>query len=273
MHEQLKNRVAVITGGATGIGYAAAQALVESGARVLLAGRDRNRGEEAARTIARGTGRAIFEKADIGRESDVERLFQRAHDAYGRVDFLFNNAATEGPDDDLMPDGPPLDGLVNTNISGVLFCLRHGLPWLAAQGGGVVVNAGSFVGTTHALPHAVAYGATKAAVLSITRSVAVRVAAQHIAVYAVCPWITDTPMVQRLAERRGTTKAQFGAMNPGGRIVTAATVAGAVLSMFGGESGLESGEAVLVDHDGSMQAIVPMMPGALVRPFASPNPM
>ena len=151
-----------------------------------------------------------------------------------------------------------LDELLGTNLKGVLFCLKHGLPRLLAQGGGVVVNAGSFIGTTLPFPRAVVYGATKAAVLSVTRSVAAGLTPQNIGVFAVCPWITDTPMIDRLAGHNSAAKAQFGQMNPSGRIVAPDDVAEAVLSIFAGQSGLVSGDAVLVDSGGALQTIAPM---------------
>jgi NAD(P)-dependent dehydrogenase (short-subunit alcohol dehydrogenase family) len=264
--EEVKGRVAVITGGASGIGYAVARALVNAGARVMLTGRDRERGDRVARAMAAGTGRAVFEQADVSREPDVERLFQRAYEAYGRVDFLFNNAGSEGRNGgEALPGQPGLDELLGTNIKGVILCMKHGLPRLMAQGGGVVVNTGSFVGTTLPFPAAVAYGATKAAVLSITRSMAAGLRAQRVAVFAVCPWITDTPMVDRLTDHDDAAKAQFARMNPSGRIVTPDEVARVVLSMFAGTSGLESGDAVLVDSGGAMQTITPMAPGRVLE--------
>jgi NAD(P)-dependent dehydrogenase (short-subunit alcohol dehydrogenase family) len=260
MSEHFEGRVAVITGGATGIGHAVARALVNHGASVVLASRDRERGDRVARAVAAGSGRAVFERADVRLERDVERLFQRAVDAYGRVDFIFNNAGIEGPSDDMAELGKEaLDELLSTNIKGVLFCLKYGLPRILDQGG-VVVNAGSFIGTTLPFPRAVVYGATKAAVLSVTRSVAAGLTPHNVGVFAVCPWITDTPMIDRLAGHNSVAKAQFGQMNPSGRIVAPDDVAEAVVSIFAGQSGLVSGDAVLVDSGGALQTIAPMLP-------------
>jgi NAD(P)-dependent dehydrogenase (short-subunit alcohol dehydrogenase family) len=102
-------------------------------------------------------------------------------------------------------------------------------------------------------------------VLSITRSVAAGSRAQNVVVLAVCPWITDTPMVDRLAGRNDAAKAEFARQNPSGRIVRPDEVARVVLAMFAGTSGLESGEAVLVDSGGAMQSIMPMTPGPILQ--------
>ena len=217
MSDGLRGRVAVITGGATGIGCAVARGLISRGAHVMIAGRNSERGYHVARSLA-VVGRAMFERADVRCEQDVERLFQRTLQIYGRIDFLFNNAGSEGPhrSGEAVPGDYDLDELLGTNIKGVMLCLRHALPRLAACGGGVVVNTGSFVGTTLPFPGAVAYGATKAAVLSITRSVAASSKAQNVVVLAVCPWITDTPMADRLAGRDHAAKAEFARLNPSG---------------------------------------------------------
>jgi NAD(P)-dependent dehydrogenase (short-subunit alcohol dehydrogenase family) len=271
MVEQLKGRVAVVTGGATGIGLAVGRALVKGGARVVLAGRDSIRGVHALESLGVGNARATFMQTDVRRAADVERLFQHTVDGYGRLDFLFNNAGIEGPESSgRTPADSELDELLATNIKGVLLCLQYGLPRLAASGGGVVVNTGSFVGTTVPMPRATAYGATKSAVLSITSAAAAGYAEQHVRVFAVCPWITDTPMVDRLTGHDEQAKAQFGQMNPSGRIATPDDVAGVVLAMFTGTSGLESGQAVLVDSGGAAQLVEPMRPGrSLDLPYGS----
>lgn len=262
----LEGRVAVITGGATGIGRAVAHSLIRAGAHVMLAGRHSERGYHVARSLSGGVARAMFERADVSREQDVERLIQRTMQTFGRLDFLFNNAGSEGPhlNGDLVPGQQDLDELLGTNVKGVMLCLRHALPHLSVRGG-VVVNTASFVGTTLPVPSAVAYGATKAAVLSITRSVAADPRTRNVPVFAVCPWITDTPMVERLAGRDDAAKAAFARMNPSGHLVRPDDVARVVLAMFEGTSGLESGQAVLVDSGGAMQAIVPMAAGQALQ--------
>ncbi len=259
MAEDVAGKVAVVTGGATGIGRAVAAELASRGARVVLAGRNRERGEAAAQEIGGSDGRAMFVRADVSREAEVQSLIERTVGEYGRIHYLFNNAGTEGI---LGPIGAnteaAVDEVLAINIKGVFLCMKHAVPQMAERGGGVVVNTASFVGTTVPFPDAVAYGASKAAVLSMTRSVAAGFAEQNVRVYAVCPWITDTPMVDRLTGHQAEAKAQFGGMNPSGRIATPGDIAGVVLALFTGDSGLDSGDAVLVDSGGTMQTIRPL---------------
>ena len=261
MTRDFTGRVAIVTGGTSGIGLAVARAFVSAGGTAVVAGRTVARGEEAAATVGALTGRAVYVRADVSRSVDVERLFQSAIGGFGGVDFLFNNAGVEGADD----RDDALDELVGTNIKGVLLCLRYALERFTAQGSGIVVNTASFAGTTLPLPRALAYGSTKAAVLSITRSAAASLTGRGVSVFAVCPWITDTPMVDRLARHDPAMKARIAALNPSGRIVQPREVASVVLAMFAGTLGLESGEAVLVDSGGVLQTIAAMRPGPVLR--------
>ena len=266
MTRDFTGRVAIITGGTSGIGLAVARAIVRDGGSVVMAGRNSARGEAAAASAGAETGRAVFVKADVSRSADVERLFQEASGLFGRIDYLFNNAGVEGQEKTgLADDDAALDELLDTNIKGVLVCVRQALERFTAQRSGVIVNTASFVGTTLPLPRAIAYGSTKAAVLSITRSVAASLTGQSVSVFAVCPWITDTPMIDRLAKDDPAVKARIAALNPSGRIVTPGEVAAVVLAMFAGTLGLESGEAVLVDSGGVLQTIASMRPGPVLR--------
>lgn len=136
---------------------------------------------------------------------------------------------------------------------------------MVKQGNGVAVNTASFVGTTMPLPIAVVYGASKSAVLSITRSVAASCADKNVQVYSVCPWVTDTPMADRLTDHDPAAKAAFGAtINPSGTIVPASEIAEVVLALFKGETTLNSGEAILVDKGGITNHITLMAIGKVI---------
>ncbi|MFD1141155.1 SDR family NAD(P)-dependent oxidoreductase [Larkinella insperata] len=247
MKESLIGKVALITGGTTGIGLVVAQQLAARGVRVAMGGRDQLRGEAAVRSIG-DVSKALFVQTDVSDESQVQALVQQTVNHYGGIDFLFNNAGIEGLLGPLTTNTEHvLDQLLAINVKGVLLTLKHVLPHLIERTGGIIVNTASFVGTTVPFPDAVAYGATKAAVLSITRSVALGYANDQIQVYAVCPWITDTPMVDRLTGHQSDAKAAFGSSNPSGRIATPEDIAHVVLSLFFQELDLQSGDAVLVD--------------------------
>ncbi|QJD80105.1 SDR family NAD(P)-dependent oxidoreductase [Spirosoma rhododendri] len=258
MNESLKGKVALITGGTTGIGQEVAQQLVGLGVRVVIAGRDRERGEEAAITIG-DVASVRFVQADVSREEQVQALVQQTIAEFGRLDFLFNNAGVEGtPGPIADTTEQDIDQILAVNVKGVLLAIKHTLPRMLAQGGGIIVNTASFIGTVVPFPDAMPYGASKAAVLSISRSMAAGYGKDHIQTYAVCPWTTDTPMVDRLSGDQPDAKATFGASNPSGQLATPADIAQVVVALFRGEVTLANGEAVLVDSGGVSSLIYPM---------------
>lgn len=256
----MNKEVAVITGGTAGIGKEVCMLLAGKGISVVLAGRNQERGDQVVQQIKSLGGEAMFISADVGKEKEVINLLDKTLQAYGRIDFLFNNAGTEGilgPLD--INTEEVIDEVLSANIKGVALCIKHILPEMAKQGRGVIVNTASFVGTTMPLPIAVVYGASKSAVLSITQSVAASCADQNIQVYAVCPWVTDTPMADRLTGHDREAKAAFGAsINPSGEIVPASEIADVVAALFAGQASIKSGEAILVDKGGITSQILPM---------------
>lgn len=256
----MNQEVAIITGGTAGIGKEVCLLLASKGIKTVVAGRNQERGDQVVKQINEAGGEALFVSTDVGIEQEVKNLVDRTLDAFGRIDFLFNNAGTEGilgPLD--INTEEVIDDVLSSNIKGVILCIKHILPEMVKQGHGVIVNTASFVGTTMPLPIAVVYGASKSAVLSITRSVAASCADKNVQVYAVCPWVTDTPMADRLTGHDPEAKAAFGAnINPSGVIVTASEIADVVSALFVGEGKIESGEAILVDKGGITSSIMPM---------------
>ncbi|OUJ72731.1 SDR family NAD(P)-dependent oxidoreductase [Hymenobacter crusticola] len=250
-------KVAIVTGGATGIGRAIAQALVAAGAAVIIAGRDQQRGEEAAAALGSNT---LFVATDVSQEGDVQQLIATTVDRYGRLDYLINNAGIEagmggfeGTTADL------LDQVLAINVKGVFLAIKHAAPVMVRQQRGVIINIGSFVGTTNPILEAAAYGASKAAVLSLTRAAAAGYADQHLRVYAVCPWMTDTPMADRQTDRDPAAKARYAAaINPSQQLVTPEDLARATVDILEGRTELPNGEAVLVDYGSALNRITPM---------------
>jgi NAD(P)-dependent dehydrogenase (short-subunit alcohol dehydrogenase family) len=262
MGYQLEGKVVVVTGGSTGIGKAAALELGSKGAKIVIAGRNVERGEAVVDMITDTGGEAIFIQTDVQREPEIRALFQRVVNTFGGIDCLFNNAGVEGVLGPITEcHEAACDEVLNTNIKGVFLCMKHVIPAMLDRGGGAIVNTSSFVGTTVPFPDAVAYGASKAAVLSMTSSVAAGFADQGIRVYAVCPWITDTPMIDRLTGYQSEAKTQFASVNPSGQITAPEDVAGVAVAMLAGAPEYENGDAVLVDSGGSTQKV--QMPRAL----------
>jgi NAD(P)-dependent dehydrogenase (short-subunit alcohol dehydrogenase family) len=256
MFADLQGRIAVVTGGATGIGHSVACRLGELGATVVIAGRNRPRGEAAAQALVARGYHVAFARTDVRSESEVNALMEHTARTYGGIDLVFNNAGTEGPKSPLETFSHEMvDEIVGTNLKGAFWGMKHAVPHLAARRGGVIVNTASFVGTIAAVPDAIIYGATKAAVLSMTSSMALACASDGIRIYAVCPWITDTPMIDRLCGESGDAKTAFAALNPSGHIVDPAEIADVVLGLFTGALPFDSGDAVLVDHGGVVRRL------------------
>jgi NAD(P)-dependent dehydrogenase (short-subunit alcohol dehydrogenase family) len=250
-------KVAVITGGSTGIGKAVAFKLAGRGIAVVIAGRDKERGDTVATELAATGAKALFVQTNVSSEQEVQNLVEQAITTYGRIDYLFNNAGTEGAMGPLdMNTEEIIDEVLASNIKGVLLSIKHVMPVMVKQGSGVIINTASFVGTIIPFPVAVVYGASKAAVLSITRSVAASCAGQDIQVFAICPWVTDTPMIDRLTGFQPGAKDGFaGNINPSGKIATTDDIATVVAALFTKEKALESGEAILIDSGGSTNKI------------------
>ena len=244
----LDDRIAVVTGGATGIGLATARRLASQGATVVIAGRDGPRGEAAAEAIRASGGRATFIAADVTDDSQVAVLAKRAAVEHDAIDIWFNNAGIEGGLGPLGAfDDLTVRQLLDTNIKGVYSGMRYAAEHM--RGGGVIINNASFVGTVLPAPVAVAYGATKAAVVSMTRAAALALADQGIDVFAVAPYFIDTPMIDRLTGFQGPEpKAAFAAQfNPSGKLAAPEDVAQVVVALATRTSSYHSGDVLLVD--------------------------
>jgi NAD(P)-dependent dehydrogenase (short-subunit alcohol dehydrogenase family) len=259
-------KVAVITGGTSGIGLAVAAALSARGVAVVLAGRDQQRGRDAVKAIARAGSDALFVSTDVSREADVRALFEGLREQADPIEFIFNNAGVEG-----AGVAPPAhwseeecDRTLAINVKGAFFVLKHGISAMLATGGGAVVSTASFVGTLVPVLDAAIYGATKAALISMTRAFAAGYADRNVRCYAVCPWVTDTPLIDRLTNNAGEEgKAGLAsAFNPSGKIVATHEVADVVCRMFLESHAYASGDVILVDSGGGVQKMTAFAAGS-----------
>lgn len=227
-------KVALVTGGANGIGRAAAQGFARCGARVVVVDRDEAGGEGTAAAIRQQGGEASFVAADVTRSADVQNYVRMALDAFGAIDCFFNNAGIEGT---VVPtaeyDEAVFDAVIAVNLKGVFLGLRHVLPVMLRQGRGAIVNTASTAGLVGS-PGLSAYVASKHGVLGLTRTAAGEVGAAGVRVNAVCPGPTDTRMIHSLEEQsspddQAAVGARYRASIPLGRYATAEEVAGVVL--------------------------------------------
>jgi NAD(P)-dependent dehydrogenase (short-subunit alcohol dehydrogenase family) len=250
---RLTDQTAVITGGASGIGFATARSFAIEGARVIIAGRDEERGAAAVSTITAIGGDARFVRTDVSDDAQVEALARSAAGSEGRIDIWFNNAGTEGTLGELEEiDDVVAAEVIDINFKGVYSGMRHAARYMTA--GGTIINNASFVGTATPVPIAVAYGGTKAAVVSMTQAVAEGLAERNIDVFAVCPYIVDTPMVDRITGGEGLeARAEFAAgFAPSGQLTRPEEVADLVVDLCDGANGAASGEALLVDANSTI---------------------
>lgn len=253
-------RTAAITGGTSGIGLATALRLASEGAAVVLAGRHPARGAAAVASVEALGGVVRYVCCDVSSEAEVRVLYDRAVREFGGVDLALHCAGTEGVLA-AVEDYPPraAEEVLATNLTGVFLCTRAALPLLRARGG-VLINTASFQGTAATSPDNALYAASKAAVAAFTASVAAALADDPVRIYALCPWVTDSPMVDRIAVGSAEAKARLASQNPGGRIVPVEDVAGVVADLWAGALDVPSGAAVLVERGGAVSCVDSMAP-------------
>jgi meso-butanediol dehydrogenase/(S,S)-butanediol dehydrogenase/diacetyl reductase len=237
-------KVALITGGSGGIGLATARAFITEGASVVIAGRDRVRGEVAARQLG-----AIFIPTDVQRAVDCEGAVNAALIAYGRLDVLvhaagviFRNRTVEQTSEEEW------DATMNTNVKGAFLSARYALPELRKTGGSIV-NVASYVGLV-GFAKASAYAASKAALVNLTRSMALDHAAENIRVNCVCPGSVDTDMIHAAWQLTGdvdNARRQWAGKHPLGRIAAPEEIARVILFLASDDASFITGAALAVD--------------------------
>jgi len=252
---RFSGKTAVITGGTSGIGLATALRLGSEGASLVLAGRHPARGAAAVATVEAVGAAVRYVCCDVSSEAEVDALFHRAKTEFGSVDLAFLNAGIEGA---VAPVAEypvrSAEDVLATNVKGIFLCTRATLPLLEASGG-VLINTASSKGVTAAAPQNAIYAASKAAVAAFTASVAAGLDAAGVRAYTLCPWVTDSPMLDRLAVGSPAVKAELAAANPGGRAVQPDDVAAVVADLWSGALDLPSGASVLVGAGGEVTCV------------------
>ncbi|MFN8456644.1 MAG: SDR family oxidoreductase [Anaerolineae bacterium] len=250
---RLQDKIAIITGAGSGIGRESALLFAREGAKVVVADIAEAAGREAVTLI--GDSHAFFVKVDVSSWSDTERLVRETMARWGRIDILFNNAGIDLPQATTVVATSEADWnrIININLKGVFLGSHHALPVMMAQGSGVIINTASRAGLA-ATPQEAAYCASKGAVVSLTRQMALDYAPYHIRVNCICPGALEKPTLDRqsfLEARTGDALAQrkeyFAQLNPLGRLCTSLDVAQAALYLASEESAYVTGTALLVD--------------------------
>jgi NAD(P)-dependent dehydrogenase (short-subunit alcohol dehydrogenase family) len=243
----MKNKVALVTGAASGIGRATALAFAANGASVVVADLDRNGGLDTVAHIADAGGTATFVECDVTDESSVSALISAAVEAYGGLDYAFNNAGIEGRRAATADmDASEFRRVIDINLLGVFHCIKHEIPALLERGGGVIVNTSSISGLRGA-PGLGPYAASKHAVAGLTKTVALEYAASGIRVLSVHPAAIATPMVERVMADSPETAAVIENMHPIGRAGRPDEVADVVVFLCSDGAGFMTGSQIVID--------------------------
>jgi NAD(P)-dependent dehydrogenase (short-subunit alcohol dehydrogenase family) len=255
MAGRVAGRVAVVTGGCSGIGLASVRRLAAEGAAVVVGDIDEARGPEVAAEVG-----GCFQRTDVTSEEQVRLLFATAHARYGSVDIAFNNAGISPPEDDsiLLTELYAWRRVQEVNLTSVYLCCRTVLPYMIEQGRGSIINTASFVAVMGAATSQISYSASKGGVLSLSRELGVQFARQGVRVNALCPGPVNTPLLTELFAADPEQAARRLVHIPMGRFADAEEIANAVLFLASDESSFVTASTFLVDGGISAAYVTPL---------------
>jgi NAD(P)-dependent dehydrogenase (short-subunit alcohol dehydrogenase family) len=241
---RLEGKVAVITGGASGIGLESARRFAEEGARVCVVDLAQEAGERVAAEVG-----GLYLNADVTDPGAVQWVYRKAAESFGGLDVLFNNAGISPPEDSsiLETELDAYQRVQDVNLKSVFLCCKYGIPHLLERGGGSVINTASFVAVMGAATSQISYTASKGGVLAMSRELGVQFARQGVRVNALCPGPVNTPLLQELFAK-DPEKAQRRLVHlPMGRFAEAREIANAALFLASDESSYITASTFLVD--------------------------
>jgi NAD(P)-dependent dehydrogenase (short-subunit alcohol dehydrogenase family) len=255
MAGRVEGRVAVVTGGCSGIGLASVRRLAAEGARVVIGDIDDQRGPEVATEV---DGRYL--RTDVTDRTDVDALFAAAKDTYGSVDIAFNNAGISPPEDDsiLTTELDAWRRVQEVNLTSVYLCCKAALPYMIEQRRGSIINTASFVAVMGAATSQISYSASKGGVLSMSRELGVQFAREGVRVNALCPGPVNTPMLRELFASDPERAARRLVHVPLGRFAEPEEIANAVLFLASDESSFITANTFLVDGGISGAYVTPL---------------
>jgi NAD(P)-dependent dehydrogenase (short-subunit alcohol dehydrogenase family) len=242
---RLEGKVALITGGGSGMGKVASELFAAEGANVVLTDVNDEAGEATASSIG---DRAFYVHADVSKEADAQAMVAAAVERFGRLDVLYNNAGIMPLDDGSVTDadGSIWDAVLAVNVKGVMYGCKFGIPAMLEHGGGSIINVASFVAWMGAATSQTAYTASKGAVLAMTREIAVEYARKGIRCNALCPGPIETPLLLALLSDEEKKQRRFVHI-PMGRLGHAEELAKAALFLASDDSSYMTGSSLIVD--------------------------
>jgi NAD(P)-dependent dehydrogenase (short-subunit alcohol dehydrogenase family) len=252
---RLEDRVAVITGGASGIGLAAVRRLAAEGAKIVIGDLDPAAGKAAADEVG-----GLFVATDVTDPVAVDNLFQQAFDTYGSVDIAFNNAGISPPDDASILD-TGLEAwrrVQEVNLTSVYLCCKAAIPYMQRQGKGSIINTASFVAVMGAATSQISYSASKGGVLAMSRELGVEFARQGIRVNALCPGPVNTPLLKELFAKDEERANRRLVHVPMGRFGEPEEIAAAVAFLASDDSSFVTANTFLVDGGISGAYVTPL---------------
>jgi NAD(P)-dependent dehydrogenase (short-subunit alcohol dehydrogenase family) len=255
MAGRLDGKVAVVTGGCSGIGLATVRRFAQEGAKVVVGDLDDSAGEALAEEIG-----GAYVHCDVADKDDVDRLFATAKERFGRLDIAFNNAGISPPEDDSILD-TDLDAwrrVQEVNLTSVYLCCKAALPYMLEQESGSIINTASFVAVMGAATSQISYSASKGGVLSMSRELGVQFARSGVRVNALCPGPVNTPLLKELFAKDAERAARRLVHVPMGRFAEPEEMANAVLFLASDESSFITASTFLVDGGISGAYVTPL---------------
>jgi len=243
----LPGKVAIVTGGSSGIGRATAIAFAHEGAKVVVASRRAEEGEETVRLVKEAGSDGFFVKTDVTQAADVNEMVEKTIRSYGRLDYAFNNAGIEQAPSPLVEQTEEtFDQIIDINVKGVWLSMKYQIPQMLKNGGGAIVNTSSIAGLV-GMAGVPIYVASKHAVVGLTKSVALEYAKANIRVNAVSPGAIETDMFERFVKDNPQAREQMMAMHPLGRAGKSEEIASAVVWLCSDGASFITGQTLALD--------------------------
>jgi NAD(P)-dependent dehydrogenase (short-subunit alcohol dehydrogenase family) len=255
---EFRNKVALVTGGGSGIGRASAEAFAKAGAKVVIADIDTSKGKRIARHIREKLhGVALFVQVDVSQDREVRSLIQQVVKTYGRLDYAYNNVGIPGAKAKTADCREKnWDKVINTNLKSIWLCMKYEILHMRKQNFGVIVNGSSVYGLTGSDRQIPAYVASKHGIIGLTKTAALEYAQNGIRINAVCPGAVDTPFRRQLLGKKQRSEKETKQRYPLGRIGKPEEVAETVVWLCSDASSFITGSVIVIDGGLTAQMIV-----------------